>query len=103
MNNVKLAHLKKASMPVALPVISSLHSGQMQGFKLVLMVKDIQFLFIQPNKTSHIPTFDICSLASFTEEMPVPTLEDSSWWNHLLKANLGSEDLSSLIIHHTSI
>ena len=52
MNNIKLAHLKKASMPVALPVISSLHSGQMQGFKLVLMVKDLQFLFIQSNKTS---------------------------------------------------
>ena len=91
MNNIKLLHLKKASMPVALPVISSLHSGQMQGFKLVLMIKDLQFLFNQSNKTFHVPTylaFNIYSLASFTEEMPIPTLEDSSRWNHLFQAHL---------------
>ena len=28
------------------------------------------------------------SLASLTNEMPVPALEDAKWWNHLLQANL---------------
>ena len=28
------------------------------------------------------------SLASLTNEMTVPALEDASWWNHLFQANL---------------
>ena len=28
------------------------------------------------------------SLASLTNEMTVPALEDAKWWNHLLQANL---------------
>ena len=70
-------YLRNDSMTVALPVISSLHSGQMQGSKPFLVIEDFLFLF-------NPETISIFSLASFTEEMPVSALEDSSWWNHLL-------------------
>ena len=75
-------YLRNDSMTVALPVISSLHSGQMQGSKPFLVLKVILFLFKSE-------TIIMYSLASFTKEMPISTLEDSSWWNHLLQAHLG--------------
>ena len=91
-------HLRNASMSVALPVISCLHLGQIHGLKFVLVIirafhqfqRSIQtkprfsYVFKQSESSS------IYTLASFTDEMPVSTLEDFSWWSHLFQAHLYS-------------
>ena len=46
-----------------------------------------------PNPLSYLVVYTtmerlLDSLASLTNEMTVPALEDAKWWNHLLQANL---------------
>ena len=92
-------HLRNVSMSVALPIIFCLHFGQMQGLKIFLVI--IRAFQFQPCKQTQIfifkqsETSSIYSLASFTDEMPVSALEDSSWGSHLFQAHLycGKKDI----------